>query len=244
MFVDARKCKDCKRHLRAGLFNLNSDRCFACIRKRNIVRKYKSFKSSVNNTFLIPAGEDAIDPLQHLQSVDGEIRETLRRGVEVHSSCRWVLSANTVFERTVEDISQETNFNFSSNEQILLRVDQIPEQVESAVSQLLSLVQEMTERESNFIFKKIFSVTVRFARFHPIGGSSYIATPKELANKQAIVNVKNKDSRCFLYAIASAIHPAKNNVCYPKQYEKYFSEFNIKGLNFPWPRKTFQNLKI
>src|SRR6267154_2597180 len=71
MFVDVRKCRDCKRHLRAGLFNLNSDRCFACIRKRNVVRKYKSFKSSVNNTFLIrhiPASEDAIDPLLHLQS--------------------------------------------------------------------------------------------------------------------------------------------------------------------------------
>src|SRR6267154_6188004 len=183
MFVDVLKCRDCKRHLRAGLFNLNSDRCFACIRKRNVVRKYKSFKSSVNNTFLvrhIPAGEDAIDPLQHLQSVDDEIRETLRRGVEVHSSCRWVLSASTVFEQTIEDISQETRFDFSSNEQILLRVDQIPEQVESAVSQLLSLVQEMTERESNFIFKKIFSVTVRFVIYNSIGGSSFIPTPKEM----------------------------------------------------------------
>src|SRR6267154_661000 len=236
MFVDVRKCRDCKRHLRAGLFNLNSDRCFACIRKRNVVRKYKSFKSSVNNTFLvrhIPAGEDAIDPLQHLHSVDGEIRETLRRGVEIHTSCRWVLSSNVVFERTVEDISQETRFQFSSYEHILLRADEIPEQVESAVTQLLSLVQEMTERESNFIFKKIFSVTVRLARFHPIGGSSYIPTPEELANKMALVNVRNKDSRCFLYAIASAIHPAKTHTERPSKYEKFLSDFNIKGLKFP-----------
>src|SRR6267154_1614031 len=246
MFVDVRKCRDCKRHLRAGLFNLNSDRCFACIRKRNVVRKYKSFKSSVNNTFLvrhIPASEDAIDPLQHLQSVDGEIRETLRRGVEIHTSCRWVLSSNVVFERTVEDISQETRFQFSSYEHILLRADEIPEQVESAVTQLLSLVQEMGDRESNFVSKSVHSVTVRLACFHPIGGSSYIPTPKELYARKALVNVQNKDSRCFLYAIASAIHPAKINANRTNQYEKYLSEFNIKDLKFPLAPKDISKFE-
>src|SRR6267154_230983 len=151
--LDARKCRRCKRHLRLGLFNLGSDRCFACVRKDGVLRKYKSFRTSVNNTFLvrhIPASGEAVDPLAHLHSVDGEVRETLERGIDVHTSCRWVLSASTIFERTVEDVSQQTRFDFNSDEQILLRVDQISNQVESAVSQLLHLIHEMAERESNF----------------------------------------------------------------------------------------------
>src|SRR6266516_893112 len=91
----------------------------------------------------------------------------------------------------------------------------------------------MSERESNFVFKRIFSMTVRLARYNPFGGSSYIPTPKELANKYAIVNVQNRDTYCFLYAVASAIHPVGNNNHRPSKYYPYPSEFNIDGLKFP-----------
>src|SRR6267154_2721818 len=244
--LGARKCRSCKRHLRLGLFNLGSDRCFACVRKDRVLRKYKTFKTSVNNTFLvrhIPASGEAVDQLAHLHSADGEVRETLKRGIDVHTSCRWVLSVSTIFERTVEDVSQETRFDFNSNEQILLRMDQIPEQVESAVSHLLNSIHEMGQRESNFVFRRVRSVTVRLARFHPIGGSSYIPTPKELVNKMALVNVKNKDSRCFLYAVASAIYPAKDHVSSTYQYEKHLSKFNIKGLKFPLAPKDISKFE-
>src|SRR6267154_1206889 len=91
----------------------------------------------------------------------------------------------------------------------------------------------MSERESNFVFKRVFSSTVRLARYNPIGGSSFIPTPKELIGKRALVNVRNNDTRCFLYAVASAIHPAKIDTQRPTQYKKYFPEFNITGLKFP-----------
>jgi len=165
----------------------------------------------------------------YFRSVRDELRQTLQDGVDLHTSFRWLLSASVVFERTVEDISQETRFDFYSGEQILLRVDQIDEQVESAVDRLLTQIQEISERESNFVFKRVFSSTVRLARYNPIGGSSFIVTPKELANKQAIINVKNTDSRCFLYAIASAIHPVEINACRPSIYDPYISEFNVKA---------------
>ena len=81
----------------------------------------------------------------------------MQDGVDLHTSFRWLLSASVVFERTVEDISQETRFDFYSGEQIVLRVDQIAEQVESAVDRLLTQIQEMCERESNFVFKRVYS---------------------------------------------------------------------------------------
>src|SRR3989441_8055343 len=181
----------------------------------------------VHNTFISRqtlAGVETVDPLIYFNSITADIREMLQDGIELHSSFRWLLSVSVVFERTVEGISQETRFDFYSREQILLRADQIDEQIESAISRLLTQIQEMSERESNFVFKRVFSTTVRLARYNPIGGSSYIPTPKELADKKAIVNVINNDTRCFLYAIASAIHPAKNNINRASQYEKYFSE--------------------
>ena len=122
---------------------------------------------------------------------------------------------------------------FNSDEKILLRIEQLDSQIESAINHLLNLIQEMSERESNFLFKRVLSTTVRLARYHPIGGSSFIKTPKELANKHCLVNVHNKDTRCFLYAVASAIHPAKKHNDRPSNYDPYLSEFKTNGLKFP-----------
>ncbi len=152
----------------------------------------------------------------------------------LHTSFRWVLSSTVIFEREVEGEIQETRFDFYSNEQILLRPDQIDEQIESAISCLLTHIQDMGEKESNFVFKRIHSLTVRLARYNPVGGSSYIPTPEELVKKEALVNVQNKDSRCFLYALASALYPSVNkNPQRPTQYEKHIHKFNTGHLKFP-----------
>src|SRR6266516_5883097 len=101
----------------------------------------------------------------------------------------------------------------------------------------------MSERERNFVFKRIFSSTVRLARYNPFGGSSYIPTPKELANKGAIVNVQNNDVYCFLYAISSAIHPAAKDPQRPSKYDPYLAELNVKGLKFPLDPKDISKFE-
>src|SRR6266516_2850228 len=101
----------------------------------------------------------------------------------------------------------------------------------------------MSERERNFVFKRIFSSTVRLARYNPFGGSSYIPTPKELANKGAIVNVQNNDVYCFLYAISSAIHPAAKDPQRPSKYDPYLTELNVKGLKFPLDPKDISKFE-
>src|SRR6267154_523370 len=240
---DLVRCKECKRRLGVHLFVHADDLCNACFKKE---RKSNAFfprnqrnQRSVNNTFLsheIRAGADAIDPIIYYRSVAGEIASVLGRGLDVHTSTRWILRTTVIFERMVDDILQETRFDFQSLPQILLRADQVEDQVESAVSRLLSLILEMSERESDFVFKTVFSTTILLAKYNPAGGSHYIRAPGILEKKHAIVNVQNKDERCFLYAVASAIHPNKDRLQNPfrtNHYEAIIKTFNIKGLKFP-----------
>src|SRR6267154_1507437 len=225
---DLIRCKECKRRLGVHLFVYADDLCNAC-HKRN--KKANSFfprnrhnQRSVNNTFIpheIRAGADAIDPIIYYRSVAGEIASVVSRGLDVHSSTRWILRTTVIFERMVDDILQETRFNFQSLPQILLRADQIEDQVESAVSRLLSLNLEMADRESDFVFKTVFSTTILLAKYNPAGGSQYIRAPAILEKKHAIINVQNKDERCFLYAVASAIHPNKDRLQNPSRTNHY-----------------------
>src|ERR1700759_1006133 len=102
-------------------------------------------------------------------------------------------------KKTIEENLQKTRFDFNSDEQVLLRPDEIVGQVEAAMNRLLALILEMSERESDFVFKRVHSTTVRLGRYNPVGGSSYIPTPRDLADKEAIINVQNKDSRWSPY---------------------------------------------
>src|SRR5207249_3228451 len=171
------------------------------------------------------------------------ITSTLHNGLELHTCIRWILGATVIFERIIEGEEQETRFEFNSEQQILLIPDEIEQQVEAAISRLLALILEMSERESDFVFKSVFATTIRLAHYNPIGGSSYIKTPEKLANKRAIVNVKNNDSKCFLYAIASAVFPGIENAHRPTKYKKYLSIFKIDGLTFPLDPKQISKFE-
>ena len=44
-----------------------------------------------------------------------------------------------------------------------------------------------------------------------MGASSYIPLQKYLANKNAIINLKNNDDQCVKWAVTRAINPTERN---------------------------------
>ena len=48
--------------------------------------------------------------------------------------------------------------------------------------------------------------TTETTTLSPQIGAGYIDLPKEIKSKRAVINVQNKDDRCFEYAILSAQH--------------------------------------
>ena len=66
--------------------------------------------------------------------------------------------------------------------------------------------------------------------------TSYIDLPKFIMLKRAVINVKNKDNRCFEYAILSAQHNEKiknSHHSRPSQYKDYLNKLNFTGIEFP-----------
>ena len=65
--------------------------------------------------------------------------------------------------------------------------------------------------------------------------TSYIDLPKEIKSKKAIINVQNKNNRCFEYAILSAQHhdKIKSDHQRPSKYKKYLGQLNFTGIEFP-----------
>ena len=65
-------------------------------------------------------------------------------------------------------------------------------------------------------------------------GSSYIPLPDWIMRKKAIVSIRNKDEKCFLWSVLRYLHPREKNDCRLKDLEQYEHELNIpKGFTFP-----------
>ena len=48
-------------------------------------------------------------------------------------------------------------------------------------------------------------------RYVPLKGKSYIPLPKKLADKTAIINMKNEVDQCFKWAVTRALNPVDKN---------------------------------
>ena len=71
------------------------------------------------------------------------------------------------------------------------------------------------------------------ARYQPIYGSFYIDLPQKIKRKQAIINVKNTDNKCFQWAILAALHPVKVHAERVGNYIKFEKELDFDGIEFP-----------
>jgi hypothetical protein len=192
--------------------------------------------TSVNNSFIvheIPGNENNLDPLAFLQATSSDVQTILRDGLNVHSNVRWYLSLEITFERHSEDGVAWIESRFTSTPFILQREDEINEQIDRAVSIIVSRIEDFIEMGSGWQIKNIKALSSHIAAFNPIGGSSHIPTPKRLLKTGGIINVQNEDEYCFLYSVLAHIHPASRNAQRPSKYSAYLSELNVKGLKFP-----------
>lgn len=64
-------------------------------------------------------------------------------------------------------------------------------------------------------------------------GSTFIVTPKYIADKNAVINVQNTDNECFKWAVLSALHPAETNAQRVSKYKKFEGELNLSGIEYP-----------
>ena len=69
--------------------------------------------------------------------------------------------------------------------------------------------------------------------YKPLRGETWISLPKELANKNAIINMKNKDNKCFLWCVLRALNPKDKD---PQRITDLINKkdtLNMEGIEYP-----------
>ena len=70
--------------------------------------------------------------------------------------------------------------------------------------------------------------------YKPLRGKSWVPLPKELADKKAIINMQNKDNKCFLWCVLRVLNPKR---LHPERLDKELmgkeNTLNMERICYP-----------
>ena len=101
------------------------------------------------------------------------------------------------------------------------------------IKEILEKISVFRMNGSGWYFKEVFSLEIHIVDYKPIKGSSYIPLPNFLMRKKAIINMENKDNKCFLWSVIRYFHPIEKHETRLKDIRKYENDLNFKGIDFP-----------
>jgi len=98
----------------------------------------------------------------------------------------------------------------------------------------MNSLEEFTNEGSGWRLKRCEDLLLGIARYQPFRGRSYIKTPTYIPPR-TVINVKNRDNRCFEWAILSALYPVAHGQ-HPDRlasYQAHRGGLDFAGIGFP-----------
>ena len=152
--------------------------------------RFEEFCESVSNK-----GSNGYDPesflLNSKLTITNLMITTRQTKVKLILSCMM----EKVDLKSGEVIAKEAAFH--SKTEVNLESNDSNELFSKMKETVLESLAKFQRQGSNWRFHSVWSLDHHTVKYVPLGGSSYIAHPKFIAAKKAIINIKNEDDECF-----------------------------------------------
>ena len=127
-------------------------------------------------------------------------------------------------------------FAFHSKDlKLVLEGTNISELYDEMVDEIEEEFQKVDDSEgSGWTLGEVIKLVLHTTKWEPIYGSSYIPLDPYIANKKAIINMKNEDDKCFMWCVLRALYPKdKNAERIDKDLKSKQDIINMKGICYP-----------
>jgi hypothetical protein len=143
----------------------------------------------------------------------------------------WMIVAAT-YRSSVDDTKTLCTY-FHDTPSVLLHSSQVDDLIERTLAKLHLDVETFESQGSDWVLSWVDYLDVHVARYEPVHASSYTPLPSYIRNKKAVVNPKNNDNKCFMWAVLAALYPASRNPDRISNYYAYESSLNFENIDFP-----------
>ena len=118
--------------------------------------------------------------------------------------------------------------------------------LQNAFQEILYRIACCINEGSGWIIEWIESQYINILTYRPLLGSSYTDLRIELRSpKKGLINIKNKDQKCFLWCHVRHINPSKEHPGIIKKVDKRLaSNLNYDGIEFPVKEKDFDKIEV
>ena len=187
-------------------------------------------------------GRVGYDPESFMADVKQAIINFLRknRRTKVKLILRCNMEKNNI--STGEVIAHKAAF--SSKPEVNLEGTDVDDLYNTMVDLVLETMAKYQRDGSNWTFKSIICLEMHTVVYEPLKGNSYIPLPPKLAQKKAIINMKNEDNKCFTWSVLRALNPReRDNERIDKDLKKKEDSLNMKGIEYPVTLKAIDKFE-
>ena len=91
----------------------------------------------------------------------------------------------------------------------------------------------LMNRDGYSFVDKVGDIAFNVLKYDPLNGASYTPIPDFIKNTNSIINIKNKDEKCFLWCCIASRHLPERDCERVKQYEQYKNQFIYDEIDMP-----------
>ena len=139
----------------------------------------------------------------------------------------------------------EFAFHSKGIELILMETDEneIYDEMTEEIEEEMQKVQDA--EGSGWRFYRVIKLVLHTTRWDPLYGGSYIPLDPYLANKKALINMKNEDEKCFMWSVLRALYPKDTN---PQRIDNDLKSkqesINMDGIRYPVNFRAIDRFEI
>ena len=210
------------------------------------IKHEKSALSKFAEKYVID-GKPGLTPLQYFAKIVTQLKEFLRnhRNIKVRMTLICEMG-----QQIIEKVKGKSKINFSedkayfqSETHINLEKTDVKVILSRMLREIMIKLADYQMNGSGWYFKEVISFEIHTVDYKPIKGSCHIPLPDFLMRKKAIINMENKDDKCFLWCVLRYLHPVQKNASRINDLREYENDLNFKGIDFPIRVKDIQKFE-
>ena len=194
-------------------------------------------------------GDPGLTPIEYFNKVYATLEDffTYHRNIKFSMVLVCTMEQQILSkDKGVVGLKQDKAY-FRSGTHINLKSTDVEKLIDKCVKKIIEDLEAFQKNGSGWYFKEVVQLEIHTVEFNPTKGSSYIPLPDWITNKKAIVNIENKDEKCFLWCILRYLHPVDEKDKRITDLKKYEFSLNTKGIDFPMKLKhisKFEKLNL
>src|SRR5271163_1038400 len=202
-----------------------------------------------NNTIIIPGKKtesafqkrlfdydltimNELDPTIQMSLLNRRIERMINKSLQIHKGITFGIYMTIEFKKHID----EQQFTFGPKFMTITSREQIPNTILTMNNDIKKRIDEYTDKGSGWLISKVIRHFISINKYSPLSARSYIKLPDKIQNTRAVINIQNKDDKCFIYCLGRALdpNPEKDNLYrVSKHLKKVCVELGLDKIKMP-----------